>query len=109
MKLACLIPSRPADASPEELRSNYYVWFIRSELSTGRPKEIVMWRIWMGGFREVMTIGLDESGCDFAGRLFYEVGAENYHTKCRVTDPRQLMSHAKMQAWWDEYHPSKAA
>jgi hypothetical protein len=72
--------------------------FLRRDLATGAPKEVVAWRIWPGGFKELWTWPWDYDGLADAGRWGYSRRAEFGNSQLNswhvIRDPDELLVHA---------------
>ncbi len=73
---------------------SHFAWFLRRDLHTNAPKQVVCWRGWMGGFEEHATWPWDEQGLADAGRWLYENRAVNHDSGFRLSGPDALMVHA---------------
>jgi hypothetical protein len=71
-----------------------YEFFLQRDPNTGKPRDIVCWRVWMGGFEEAHRWPWDAEGCETAGRWLFDHHAIWHHGHFPLKDPLDLMVHA---------------
>lgn len=69
-------------------------WFFQKDIRTGAPKDIVCWKVWMGGFEETMRWPWTEDGLAEAGAWLYEHKATNLNSGYPLLTADALMVHA---------------
>jgi len=75
--------------------SHHHELFLRRDINSPAhaPKEVVVWAVWMGGFKEIHTWPWNEEGLAEAQRWCDEHGAQWHHNHFPVR-PDSLAVHA---------------
>jgi hypothetical protein len=93
----------PEGACDAEVQSRTFWWFFRHDRVTGRPKEVVLWKIWHGGFRPVETWPWTPEGCAQAGEVIYGLLATHSESGDQIRGADGLVKYGDAAADWDAW------